>query len=50
MGEGFVIAKNEDNLTRKIAETSGYIEKMDWRIHEFLIVPVMYIPKPAAKS
>lgn len=50
VGEGFVIAKNDENLTRKIAETSGYIEKMDWRIHEFLIVPVMDIPKPEAKS
>jgi cation diffusion facilitator family transporter len=50
VGEGFVIPKQEENLTLRIAETSGYIEKMDWRIHEFLIVPVLSIPKPEAEK
>jgi cation diffusion facilitator family transporter len=50
VGEGFVMAENEENLGCKIAETAAYIEQMDWRIHEFLIVPVLHIPKPEGET
>lgn len=38
-GEGYVIPVSEDNLVHNIDKTTEEIKKLDWRLHEFGIVP-----------
>ncbi|PIQ20285.1 MAG: cation transporter, partial [Cytophagales bacterium CG18_big_fil_WC_8_21_14_2_50_42_9] len=45
LGEGFVIPAQEENLTQLIENTSHAVEKLNWRIQEFLIVPVKDLPE-----
>ncbi|TPE41035.1 cation diffusion facilitator family transporter [Pontibacter mangrovi] len=45
LGEGFVIPAREDNLTQLIEEASREVRQLDWRIQEFVIMPVEKLPK-----
>ncbi|GAA4455625.1 cation transporter [Nibrella saemangeumensis] len=44
LGEGFVIARQEENLTQLIESASREVQKLDWRIQEFVIMPVQQLP------
>ncbi|AKD05341.1 cation diffusion facilitator family transporter [Pontibacter korlensis] len=44
LGEGFVIANREENLTQLIEEATREVEKLDWRVQEFIIMPVKELP------
>lgn len=39
-GEAFVVPKDERDLVDRIAEASQLLRKVDWRIHELLVIPV----------
>ena len=39
-GEAFVVPKDERGLVDRLAEASQLLRKVDWRIHELLIIPV----------
>ena len=45
LGEGFVIPAVEENLTQLIEDTAKEIQKLDWRIQEFVIMPVKVLPE-----
>jgi len=45
LGEGFVVPAHQENLTELIASTTRTIEQLDWRIHEFVVMPVRELPK-----
>ncbi|WP_161888231.1 cation diffusion facilitator family transporter [Pontibacter russatus] len=40
LGEGFVVPAQEENLTQLIEDASREVQKLDWRIQEFIIMPV----------
>lgn len=44
LGEGFVIPASEENLTARIEKAVKEIEQLDWRIQEFVIMPVKELP------
>ncbi|QHT66739.1 cation diffusion facilitator family transporter [Rhodocytophaga rosea] len=44
-GEGFIIPKEDKNLVDQINSLEEEIQKLDWRIQEFLITPVKQLPK-----
>lgn len=44
-GEGFIIAASGINLTKEIENTKSEVEKLDWRIQEFIITPVEELPE-----
>jgi len=45
LGEGFVICNQEENLTQLIENTASEVEKLSWRIQEFIIMPVNKLPQ-----
>ncbi|WP_114779590.1 cation diffusion facilitator family transporter [Botryobacter ruber] len=45
LGEGFVIANQDDNLTQLVEDAARKVQKLDWRIQEFLIMPVKKLPE-----
>jgi cation diffusion facilitator family transporter len=45
IGEGFVIPAKEENLTQLIEELAQAVQALDWRIQEFVIMPVKELPK-----
>jgi len=47
VGEGFVVPEpgQADNLTQLIADTTEQITQINWRIHEFTIMPVKELPQ-----
>lgn len=45
IGEGFVIPAREEKLTGHIEALAQEVQKLDWRIQEFVIMPVKELPK-----
>lgn len=45
LGEGFVIPAQEENLTQLIEDASREVQKLDWRIQEFIIMPFKELPQ-----
>ena len=43
--EGFVVPVDGIDLTRNIKNTINAIEKLEWRIQEFMIMPVKELPE-----
>ena len=39
-GEGFVVPKDQTDLVTKIERATEQLEAMDWRLHDFLVIPV----------
>jgi hypothetical protein len=44
-GEGFVIPKQDVHLVQPVDSLREEIQKLDWRIQEFIITPVEHLPK-----
>ncbi|MGV3505451.1 MAG: cation diffusion facilitator family transporter [Adhaeribacter sp.] len=44
LGEGFVIPHQDEHLTQRIEDTAREVEKLDWRIQEFVLMPVKKLP------
>lgn len=40
VGEAFVVARDERDLTGRIEEANRRLENLDWRLHDVSIVPV----------
>lgn len=45
LGEGFVVPAHQENLTQLIASTARTIEQLDWRIQEFVLMPIRELPE-----
>lgn len=45
LGEGFVVPGREENLTQLIEDAAREVQKLDWRIQEFIIMPVKTLPE-----
>lgn len=43
MGGAFIRPASDENLTARIVEATKAVQEMDWRIHDFAIVPVCAI-------
>jgi len=39
-GEGFVVPRDQTDLVAKIERATEQLEAMDWRLHDFLVIPV----------
>ncbi|KAA9340321.1 cation diffusion facilitator family transporter [Adhaeribacter soli] len=48
LGEGFVVPVSEENLTGHIEKAVKEIEELDWRIQEFVIMPVKELPSQSS--
>ncbi|GAA4400645.1 cation transporter [Nibrella viscosa] len=45
LGEGFIVPNQEENLTLLIENAASEIQSLDWRIQEFVIMPVRILPE-----
>ena len=43
-GEGFVVPKDSTNLTEKIEQAAEHIQTLNWRINNFVVMPVSELP------
>ena len=39
-GEGFVVPKDQTDLVANIEQATRQVEEADWRLHDFLVIPV----------
>lgn len=39
-GEAFVIPSDESGITERLAEATGLMKRLDWRLHDLVIAPV----------
>jgi cation diffusion facilitator family transporter len=45
LGEGFVVPHTDENLVHRLNQLGEEIEGLNWRIQEFVLMPVREIPK-----
>jgi cation diffusion facilitator family transporter len=49
-GEAFVVLAEEENLTDRLYHATQECAALDWRVHDFVIVPVPSLTEPASNS
>ena len=48
-GEGFVVPKDQTDLVAKIEQAAQRMEGVDWRLHDFHVIPVRSVHSPVGE-